>query len=417
AHPADGHAVTAWLDHRADPIGSIDPASSLDDLDALGHIARRAEVVGLGEWSHGSREQCLVKHKMVRYLVERMGFRTLAFEMDFAQGAAIDRFVLTGEGDARELATDLSSQLWETQEILDVIEWMRERNEAHPGDEVRFLGADLLTLREASFTALTDYVGAAAPERLEELAGHLDPIRPTGDGHIWWYQEELDDAERAAFIAHAHAALDLVEGIPGDGLEREYADRHARTVVGWHEYYAILGAAPRPGRERFIADTLEWWQRLVGGRTAYWAANIHTCAAPSIAYELPGESTEFTYAGGHLRERLGGGYVSIGTISHEGAVNSGWHPVAPVDVAPPGEGLLDAVLGEAREADYLIDLHARAPRPVREWREAPATTRMIHPVYGEGQSADDHAMTTGSLIETFDAIVHIRRTTPNTLLS
>ncbi|WP_158299739.1 erythromycin esterase family protein [Glycomyces paridis] len=416
ASPAGASApITDWIDRHAARIDSTDPASPLDDLDALRRIARDAEVVGIGEWTHGSHEQFRVKHKIVRYLVERMGFRTLAFELDFAHGLAVDRYAVTGEGDARELATDLSSQLWQTQEILDVIEWVRGFNADHPGDEVRFLGADLLTLREASFTAITDHVAAVSPDRAAELAGHLDPIRPTGPGHIYWYQQ-LGEAERVDLIGHAQAVLDLVADLP-DSKDRELAAQHARTVAAWHEYYAILGPAPRPGREVFIADTIEWWRRQVGGRIAYWAANAHTAAAPSTVYSLPGETTEFTYAGGHLRERIGREYVSVGTVFHEGEVNSRWYPVVPVAVAPPGPGLLDAELGEACEDDYLIDLRLRAPRPVRDWLAAPTSVRMVHPVYQDGESADDYVMTTGSLAATFDAIVHLRRTTPSVLLT
>lgn len=415
ARPRD--AVVAWIDRHAKPIGTTDPTASLRDLAPLRTIVGSADVVGLGEWSHGSREQFLIKHRMVRFLVERMGFRTVAFEVDFAHGIDIDRYVLAGEGDPAALVRGMSSPLWATQEILDLIEWIAAYNRDHPADPVRFFGADLLWLRESSFEAITAEVQDAAPELLAELEAHLDPIRPQGPEDIRNYQKKSDE-EQQVLIEHARAALDLVQDLPpaASETERAVAEQHARTVLGWYEYYAIDTGQPRSVREEYIADAIEWWQHLVGGRTAYWAANIHTCAAASVTYEIPGEATEFTYAGGYMRDRMGAGYISIGTVFGEGSVNSQWFPVVEVAVEPPTEGLLDAVLGKAERPDYLIDLRTPAPRPVRDWRQGQTAVRMIHPVYGEGQNASDHVMSTDSLIDTFDAVIHLRSTSPSTLL-
>jgi erythromycin esterase len=41
-----------------------------------------AEVVGLGESTHAAHEQFAVMHRIVRFLVEEMGFRCVALEED-----------------------------------------------------------------------------------------------------------------------------------------------------------------------------------------------------------------------------------------------------------------------------------------------------------------------------------------------
>ncbi|MQM25555.1 erythromycin esterase family protein [Glycomyces albidus] len=409
--------VVAWIDRRSRAIDTTDPAAGLDDLEPLRRVVGAAPVVGLGEWSHGSREQFRIKHRMVRFLVERMGFRTIAFEQDFAHGIEIDRYVRGGDGDAAALVRGMSSPLWATQEIVDLIEWMRARNDAHPHRKVRFFGADLLSLRESSFTAMTAYVEAAAPDCLDELTAHLDPIRPTRPNQIQWYLG-LDEETQQSMIADAKAALALIEELPSevDAQEREYAEQHARAVIGWHEYYAVDPGLPRDVREVFIADAIQWWQRVEGGRTAYWAANIHTSAAASTTYATPAETTTFRYAGGHLRHRMGRAYRSIGTVFGEGVVNAQYFPVVEVPVGPPPEGLLDATLGRAKREHYLLDLHADAPEPVRRWREGPVTTRMIHPDLEAGQDGAQYVMSTDPLIGTFDAIAYLAATGPSTLL-
>lgn len=415
---AEGAAdpVLAWIDRRARAVATTDPEAGLDDLAPLLRVVGPARVVGLGEWSHGSREQFRIKHRILRLLVECMDFRTLAFEQDFAHGIEIDRYVCGGDGDAAALVRGMSSPLWATQEIVDLIEWLRAHNDAHPRRKVRFFGADLLRLRESSFTAMAEHVGAVAPDRLDELNAHLGEIEPTRPDQIPWYQD-LDEAIQQEKIAHAKAALDLIASLPSEGLEHEYAEQHARAVVGWHEYYAVDEGLPREVREVYIADAIAWWQRVEGGRTAYWAANIHTCTAPEITFATPAETTTFRYAGGHLRERMGRGYRSIGTVFGEGRVNTQYFPVVEIDIDPPGAGLLDATLGRAKRDDYLLDLHAHAPEPVRRWREGPVTVRMIHPDLEAGQEGDDHVMSTDSLAATFDAITYLDTTSPSALLT
>jgi mono/diheme cytochrome c family protein len=137
---------------------STDTAAPLDDLRLLRHVVGRATVVGLGESTHGSHEQFGLKHRIVRFLVERMGFRTLAFEDDFASGVALDTYVVTGHGDPSELVASMSSPFWNSAEIIDLLRWLRSYNVEHPNDPVRFLGTDVLQLRQPSFDAIVDYV-------------------------------------------------------------------------------------------------------------------------------------------------------------------------------------------------------------------------------------------------------------------
>jgi erythromycin esterase len=172
-------------------------------------------------------------------------------------------------------------------------------------------------------------------------------------------------------------------------------------------------------RDRFMADTLTWWQRRTRHRVAYWAANVHTAASPRVTYSLPllVPPTVAVVAGSHLRQRYGGRYVSIGTVFHAGEVLTGWETGSPsvFQVPPPSANMVDYTLGQARYPDYLVDLHAAAPRPVREWLAGPATMRLIGSAYHASNDAA-YAMSVDSWISAFDAIMHLNTTTPTRLL-
>ena len=113
-----------------------------------------------------------------------------------------------------------------------------------------------------------------------------------------------------------------------DPTELQYARQHARAIVGWHRYYddeSLLS----PVREQFIADSIEWWQRLTRDTIVYWAANVHTAAASSITYRTPFGEDVATMAGGHLERHLARRYVSIGLAFGHGAITSDFQDPGP----------------------------------------------------------------------------------------
>ena len=83
---------------RGPPLTTVDPAAPLGDLTPLRRAIGDAEIVGLGESTHGAAEEETLKHRTLRLLVERMGFRSVAWEEDWSTGLQIDRYIRTGKG-------------------------------------------------------------------------------------------------------------------------------------------------------------------------------------------------------------------------------------------------------------------------------------------------------------------------------
>ena len=55
-------------------LRTLDPAAPLDDLEWLDEAIGDARVVAIGESAHGIREFYQLRHRLLRYLVERHGF-------------------------------------------------------------------------------------------------------------------------------------------------------------------------------------------------------------------------------------------------------------------------------------------------------------------------------------------------------
>jgi len=168
--------VTEWLVESARVLDAIEPSASAADLSFLRDAVGSARIVALGEATHGTHEFYTLKHRIFRFLVEEMGFCAIAFEMGAAEACIVNRYVHTGEGaqSAEDVLRVFQMFLASTQEMVELVEWMRRYNETAPeGRTVSFFGFDM----QSPFAALqyvVDYLSRAAPSAAPDVAERLD---------------------------------------------------------------------------------------------------------------------------------------------------------------------------------------------------------------------------------------------------
>ena len=80
-----------------------------------------ARVVGLGESTHGTRESCLLKHRLFRLLHERAGFSALVLETSLPDVARLNAWIQTGEGDPEDLLHAQGFWTVDTEEVLNLV--------------------------------------------------------------------------------------------------------------------------------------------------------------------------------------------------------------------------------------------------------------------------------------------------------
>src|ERR1700693_5949410 len=112
------NAVESWITQHAVPLKTVDPQAPLDDLQPLRQIIGTASIVGLGEATHGSHEFFSMKHRLLEFLVEKMGFTMFAMEGSWSAGEQINRYVEQGQGDAAKVLQQFHFWTWNTQEVL-----------------------------------------------------------------------------------------------------------------------------------------------------------------------------------------------------------------------------------------------------------------------------------------------------------
>ncbi|MFI8434452.1 erythromycin esterase family protein [Streptomyces sp. NPDC079020] len=382
AAPADRaegerNAVRA-LERAAHPLRSTEPGGGTADLRALASMIGDAEVVGLGEATHGSHEFFTMKQRVFRYLVEKKGFTTFSLEMSWSSGLQIDEYLQTGKGDARRIAKEeLGNSPWEREEFVSLIEWMREYNRQHPRRTVHFMGNDLGApkLSDEFFGRVTGYVQRnhpAALPRLNELYAGLRPI----DDVFAYLGKPL--AERQRLAAGAQQALELVSAQEGAGEEEfVWAEQNARSIAQTTAFLTMditdpgSVAASQRFRDEVMARNVTWWHRQTGGKVLLSAHNDH------VGY-IAGDPTMYPKTqGSFLRDTMGGKYLPIGFTFNQGsflskgtALGGEWKKFT---VGAAGPGRNEHTLDQVRHRDFYLDVR-HAPAPARAWLNTPRPT-------------------------------------------
>jgi len=175
---ADGPGIT-WLRENARPFATCEPAPRDADLAFLRGMVGDARIVALGEGTHGTHEFFQMKRRVVEYLAAHMGFTMFAIEANMPEAYRVNDYVLTGRGDPKALLKGLYFWTWDTDEVLGLIEWMREFNRSGRG-RIQFLGFDMQTPDTAA-AIVTRFVARAEPGYLDSVTyayGLVKTARP-----------------------------------------------------------------------------------------------------------------------------------------------------------------------------------------------------------------------------------------------
>ena len=126
------------------PLNTTEAGNGYEDLDKLQVILKDKKVVAMGEATHGTKEFFQMKDRMFEFLVEKMGYRLFAIEGEFGSAQDVNNYILNGIGNANDAVKSMGFWTWSTEEVVNMIEWMRNYNkdQAHIS-KVKFYGIDM----------------------------------------------------------------------------------------------------------------------------------------------------------------------------------------------------------------------------------------------------------------------------------
>lgn len=399
--------VTTWLAGRAIPLGRLEPGSGLAELDPLRAVLAGVSLVGLGEATHGSAEFFLLRWRLTEFLVKELGFTTLAIEASAAAARAVDAYVTTGVGDAREVLAGLGFWTLNTTEMLTVLERLREHNRtaARP---VRFVGVDPQH-PEASLSALRAHVDAGALGTHVD-ADWLDALRssPWGPQHEPLDRQVAADARRLEEHVAAHGPAEALEDAR---IVRQFADLASRPFQHTDPARTRMLA-----RDRHMAENVNLLLAEPGVKIVLWAHNGHVMKGRYSGDTIPS-------MGLHLAQEHGTAYYALGAAFGQGAFRAYRTRFGRVVTRrPPARfrvpladtpRVVEARLAAARPFDYVIDLRdGDRPESVAAWLAD--TNHMRSFGATAHRFTAKFAFAPAVLSEQYDGLAFLHRTTAST---
>lgn len=398
--------VKEWLKESSVPLKTVEPGNGFRDMQPLKAIVGDSRIVALGEATHGTREFFQLKHRMLEFLVEEMGFRIFAIEANWTEALRVNNYVLRGEGDAAKALAGMYFWVWNTEEVLTMIEWLRAYNldPAH-AEKVQFLGFDMQFSHVALKEALA-YLDKVDPTYASEMR---EPLKPLMGRHLMAGFGKLPLAERGAIISRAEELVQRFDGrgaeyVEKAGLEQWRAARRNAVIV--RQAAGMFQSEPPSfeARDRAMADNVAWiLEQNPKDKVVLWAHNGHVGKANYGPYRTMGM---------FLGERYGRQMIVFGFSFNQGgfrAVKQGRGPVEFV-VQPAMVGGLDETLASVGEPILAVDFRP-AEGPVRDWLDAKQRSRSIGAVYSE--ELDMSYQQFISPRQTFDAVLFVEDTTPS----
>lgn len=326
-----------------------------DDLEPFAAMVEGAEIVGLGEAVHTSGGFYAAKHRLIRYLVEEKGFRTIAIESPRTWVLETSAYVEQGTGTVEDALHGVFS-LYVGDDTRALFEWLRAFNVAHPDDPVRFWGFDVQQPEEDR-ALLQAFLEAVAPDDADALLGPVDDIC-----HLTYDVVPIANADRRACLQALDDITDYVDAnedaiVSIRGAAQLEVDRLA--ILGlrtWEEivfYYDVDRAAGYQVRDDAMAYVFEVTRgQGAVDKTIVWAHDLHLRRRSEEATSEP----VFHAFGSTLHDLHGDLYRPFAITSLRTGIN--WPGLGCSDDAylPRPGSIEEQLLEELGARDYLIDL-------------------------------------------------------------
>ena len=148
---------------------------SLTDNDLKGPaqaLLKEAKVISIGDVVPGSEGFYGIKVRLIRYLIEKRGFRFFGMEENWVSSHDMEVYVDTCQGDPLN-ALKAFYPTEQAQVVLDLFKWICQFNLAHPHDHVAFRGFDIQDPWKTG-PAFHEFLKRSDPANAEALFSKLD---------------------------------------------------------------------------------------------------------------------------------------------------------------------------------------------------------------------------------------------------
>jgi erythromycin esterase len=417
SHTASGETCAAkhdktvieWIRSAAIPLATVEPRQGYADLEALRPVIGNARILSLGEATHGTREFFKLKHRLLEFCVAELGFTMLGIEAGFPESLAVNAYVLNGAGDAADVLAGMRYWVWDTEELIDVVEWMRWWNERNVR-KVKFYGF-VTTPPTVAALGLIDFLARVEPALAAVCRTELAPL--TSDFTENSFRQLSDTRRKTVFACIVRVIAAFAQHRPqwiaATGIMDWHLGRLNASVL--HQATRFAAEPSTANHDRAMAENVRALLEAEGAdaKAVLWSHNAHAQRATW--------SPDSSSMGIYLEEMVGRAQVVVGFSFDRGSFQARAYPSGELtdhNVTAADPNSFDAVLAQAGLPLFVLDLIS-APRDgiVGAWLAAEIPMRKIGGIYGLPADNKFGATYTDVIVprKYFDAVLFVAETT------
>lgn len=372
--PADtDDSLAELITHSSEHFNHI-PSARLDGL--LQRIGD-AQLVLLGEASHGTLEFYRMRARITRELIEKKGFTIVAGEADWPDASRINDYIREPGRDeddwpaySRKPFTVFPEWMWRNQTVMTFTRWLKNYNRSVPSRDkaVHFYGLDVYNLF-GSIEVVLDYLYSVDAMLAHVARRQYRCLFPWSE-----YPPDYGRALKAGKarpckqnVAAVYKALDDRKADFSPLNRQRYFDvmQNARLVINGERYFRTMNDGDTQSwnqRDKNMFERLQAVMDYHGEKVkaVVWAHNIHIGDSRATDAYDRGEIN----LGQRVREAYGGRSYSIGFGTDHGTVAAAprWHKPVEIQAVPPSHaGSYEYLFHQVEADNFMLPLrHAKS---------------------------------------------------------
>ncbi|WEG10826.1 erythromycin esterase family protein [Pullulanibacillus sp. KACC 23026] len=350
------------------------PLDQTNRYDPLMERILDSKLVLLGEASHGTSEYYTHRAEITKRLIQEKDFRFIAVEGDWPACYKVNQYI-KGLADTPDSAKQVLESfdhwptwMWANEEIIPLIEWLKDYNRDRPDDKkIGFYGLDLYSLWE-SMELILNYLDRIGSRDIEKAKTALTCFHPHDRSvekygvHASFFSEDCIEE-----VVDLLLTVQKNKHFYTDDLEEALSlEMNARVAVDAESFYRAMvrgGSESWNIRDRHMTDTLIALMNHHGpdAKGIVWEHNTHVGDARATTMVDEGEIN----VGQLVREHFGDDPIFIvGFGSYQGSViaSGSWgDPFKVIDVPPAAEESWEYLFHAANPSDQLLLIPSNDP--------------------------------------------------------
>lgn len=375
----------------------------------MSNYLKEKRIIAFGEATHGTHEFFKMKHTFVKYLVKEHGFRLFGMETHFS-AYLLNDYINRKDNDLAKVLKNIYL-IYGTQEVVDLINWMREYNDSVEEDKkIIFYGIDSQHIGYL-MPELINYIKKVDPEYTIELESRLK-----------YFQGKLKFHRRLVYLKNLKKIERHIETRREQYIKlsstKEYKialklTHNLKDAVKTSAVINKYSGKSLSIRDEAMAENVNWLLDYEGAESKIilWAHNAHIQKT-----KFNGKKKDPYHMGMELKKRFGDRYYAVGFEFDKGsfhAVNfTNGAKFEACTVTNEDSSSFAALFKEITYPCFFIDFASLQNTEYYKKLENVTSIRCV----GVDFSGEKFSFKKLDVKNAFDALIFIKNTSPSKIL-